>query len=159
MASRFQNLRPGVLILALGMLAILSACSDARYILQTADPRGGAGAPPRLEAASLEDWAASRAHSLETLEAAIFGGAPARSEIRRVSHRVADAAAFNGAGRLEEHVLELSGGDLAAPVRLTLALAIPAEVHGPVPVILAPNECGNAFALRTGALAPTQGPS
>lgn len=150
-------IRLAMLGLACALLTILSACSDARYVLQTADPRGGGGAPPLVEASSLEAWAAMRPHALETLEDTIFGRAPAPAEIRLLDRRIADDAAFGGAGRLEEHVLELSGGELETPVRLTLALAIPANADGPAPVILAPNECGNAFALRSGALTPAQG--
>jgi hypothetical protein len=136
-------------ILALAAGLCLAGCSEARYVFNTADPRGdGPAASPALPAESLDAWRAARPDILAAVEQTLFGGAPAPGRVKTISRRLADPQAFDGAGRLEEIELELSGGDLDAPLRMTLALALPNGRRGPAPVILIPNECGNAFALQ-----------
>jgi len=136
---------------------LLAACSDARYLLDTADPGGrGPEAAPPLAAETLEAWERARPAIETAVSQTFFGPPPAPSGVRVLSRRLVDAQAYDGAGRLEEVRLELSGGALTAPLIVTLALGLPSGASEPAPVILMPNECGNNFALRRSDLAPAR---
>lgn len=95
---------------------------------------------------SAEDWMARRAPLLRAaFQNFIYGAPPAETAPQIVSRRLIDAAAFGGIGRLEE--LSLTIESERGRVAFALLLATPRDHGGALPVVIAPNFCGNAAAL------------
>lgn len=152
---------------ALILLVVLSvsACAvltDARYVVFPAParlPPSAVAAEPGLlgpgygQAAihSAEAWQDQRSTALLALfKSEIYGALPVDGSVRIEAVEVVDEAALSGSGRLERwHVALDHGSDMFA---LDLALLLPMDTDGPVPVFLVPNECGNRYALQTDAL-------
>ena len=160
-------LRFAAITLALALLAGLAWAwtSDARYVMQTAPVHPQTSAePPVLAAghgsgpvATVQDWRERRAPALREIFAAeIYGRMPAPAPVRITERRTIDAAAFNGAGRLEELTVavEAPGG----VIETRLALVTPADADGPAPLFLLPNDCGPRFALRRDDLSAPSSP-
>jgi len=144
-----------ILLLAAALAGFAAACTPARHIVMTADPaaRGPAASPPLMAAgfgqdaiASPEDWRARRPVLLEALDAHIYGAAPPSAQVRLAASTIIDPAAYDGAGRIERHELDITLEN-GRTVTLTLALVIPLNRPGPLPVILFPSDCGLAAAL------------
>jgi hypothetical protein len=93
------------------------------------------------------DWIDRRAPLLRAVfQNDIYGELPAALPPARSHSRLIDARAFDGAGRIEEVTLFLTGADAA--IRLDVLLVLPSsETFHSAPVVIAPNFCGNRAAL------------
>jgi len=159
------RLRPLILTLAIvslaaGFAAYLSACTPVRHLVMTADmtARGPAVSPALLApgfgqdaVTSLQDWRSRRPALQSALDEHIYGAAPPPAQARLIASTLIDPAAYGGAGRIERHALEFVFED-GRTVTQTMALVLPLNAPGPLPVILIASDCGLAAALETEAL-------
>ena len=100
-----------------------------------------APAHPTLSPASLEEWQAGQADLRAAFEREVYGVWPRRSDVEVTGHDVLDGAAYDGAGRIEQYALEMGG------IRTHMAVVMPADAEGPVPVVMMQMFCGNVPAL------------
>ncbi|MBL8536939.1 MAG: hypothetical protein JNM59_06000 [Hyphomonadaceae bacterium] len=101
------------------------------------------GDPPITSA---EEWMVRRAPLLRAaFQNFVYGSPPAATPPAIARRRVIDEHAFGGLGRLEELQLVVHGprGDAS----FALLVATPRQIRGSVPVVIAPNFCGNAAAV------------
>jgi len=102
---------------------------------------GPAAAPALAGTQSLEEWQQARQTIANQLDATFYGAAPPGAVVQVTRRQVIDTGAYENTGTLELIELELTlenGGH----GRISLGLAIPNHVEGPIPVILIPGECG-----------------
>jgi hypothetical protein len=107
-------------------------------------------ATPSLDGIDVTSWEAGRADLQQVFLDTVFGAIPAAVPTRIVSHELIDAAAFEGVARIEQYTLDMAG------IETHLALVLPANATGPVPMIVMQNFCGNSIAL--GGRADIAGP-
>jgi len=92
------------------------------------------------------DWTDRRAPLLRAaFQEHLYGAMPAARAPIVEAHTVVDEAAFGGLGRVEQITLRLEGDDER---RFNVALAIPNDAEGPLPIILMQTFCGNAAAFH-----------
>lgn len=146
--------------LIIGLAAVIAAlCSAACTPLTLAwadmDGSGAAAQPPIFSgfggaAPTLEQWRNEEAPRLRrAFEAHVYGAMPEASETRVIEHRLLDAAAFGGLGRLEEYKIEARatfGGVTrstldAEPDGLIVDLLMPTGAAAPAPVIMMETFC------------------
>lgn len=146
-----------IVSLAAALAVWVSACTPARHLIMTADrhARGPAASPPLMApgfgqdaVSSLAGWQARRPALLAALDEHIYGAAPPLARVRLTASTLVDAAAYQGTARIERHALEIILED-GRTVTQTLALVLPANASGPLPVILVASDCGIDAALGT----------
>jgi hypothetical protein len=125
------------------VLRVAPTQPDAALSLST--PLGAFQGDPPVRAAS--DWTERRAPLLRaSFQAQVYGALPAVVPARETSTRTIDEDAFGGVGRIEEVSLSLAGP--SGPIPIDILMALPrSSANQPVPVVIAPNFCGNRAAL------------
>lgn len=133
--------------------ALLSAYGCVNMVLPAVPNAvtGDAARPAALAAfetdppvASVANWTERRAPLLRAaFEREVYGVFPEAGAPTISDRTVVAEAAFGGRGRVEQWTVNL--GEAGA---FNLALAIPTDAEGPVPVILMQTFCGNAAAFR-----------
>lgn len=104
---------------------------------------GAIGADPPV--LSVMDWRDRRAPLLRSQFArAFYGDEPLATPPRVVRRTLIARAAFGGLGKVER--FDLAVGSVHGDVVFSMLLASPEATAGPVPVVIAPNFCGNAAA-------------
>lgn len=130
------------------LLGLAASCSPARHLMRTASPGGtGPAATPPLAASTYAEWAPARERWLAHLASELYGPAPPAGTVSVQARELVDPNAYGGLGRLERVQLDIRTPDAPEPLQQTLALVLPVEAVGPVPVILVPGECGLAVQL------------
>jgi len=113
-------------------------------VLPKVSARHGGDTPPaalNLAGDTRAGWEAERAGLREAFQREVYGTWPEAGRAGILSHTVIDAAAYDGAGRIEQYTLELAG------FTTHLATVMPAAADGPVPVVVMQMFCGNRAAL------------
>ena len=127
----------------------LSGCVEATIAWTSMKPDGPAASPP-LSYASAADWEATGAPEARAkLQKSVYGMMPDRTESRVIERKTLDAAAFGGAGRLEEYRIgaSMTFGDVTVEARsasgdgFIMNVVSPATGDGPFPVILMETFC------------------
>lgn len=142
----------GRLVACALLLAVAGGCARLPLARASLDVTGEAARPPALAAykeappvESVADWERARAAMLrEAFQRHIYGYFPDASETRLLDKRVLDAAAFGGAGVLEEYKLQVAAtfDDEAADSDVfRMDLLLPARIDRRVPVILIQTFC------------------
>jgi len=150
---RMKRFWLGIIILA--SLALLSSCSGARVLMQTAPskPKGALASPPII-AQSIEDWSAQKADIRAKLEREIYGEMPRNFETSIQARRT--LAEHNYDADIEElslitlQIIDESGGASGAPARTAeriieyqAVLVLPKNAVADTPIIMMENFCPN----------------
>ena len=134
-------------IFVAGLIALSGGC--AKMTLAWADLSGdGPDAAPALfadGAPTVEEWETQQAPALRAaFEAYVYGAMPDASSTQILSQRTIDAAAYGGAGVLDEYQLVASatfGGETRSTKPFFIDVLLPAGASGPVPVIMMESFC------------------
>ena len=151
-----------VRVLALMLLALaVGGCAKLTLAWADLDPDGVIAAPPALgvfagagPVASVEGWEKKRAPLRAAFEREVYGKMPEASTTRVLDHKILDAEAFAGKGRLEEYRIEASAtfGGVSVTTQnafeesfgvdgFFMDVLLPSNADGPVPVILIQTFC------------------
>ena len=143
----------GIIILA--SLALLSSCSGARVLMQTAPskPKGTLASPPII-AQSIEDWNAQKADIRARLEREIYGEMPRNFETSIQARRTLTEHDYDA--DIEElslitlQLIDESGGALGAAagtaeriLEYQAVLVLPKNAAADTPIIMMENFCPN----------------
>jgi len=101
-----------------------------------------------------DDLTTGRDTLISNLEDHVFGPFPVGIESRLISRRTVDDDYANGAGRLDELLIELGPEGAANAVRFHLGLALPKTIEGPAPLIINQSFSNNRRAFASNALTP-----
>jgi hypothetical protein len=146
---------------AFAALVSLEGCAKLTLAWADLDAAGPTAAPP-LETASLQEWESRGAPAARALlQEYVYGYFPdfTRSEI--LDHRVLNADAFNGKGRLEEYRIGADAGFSGVNVGVKserygagflVDVVVPKDAKGPVPVILMETFCPRSDTLPDPAI-------
>lgn len=127
----------------------LSGCVEATIAWTSLKADGPAAAPP-LAYASVSDWETNGApDARRKLQQSVYGAMPEETASRIISKTTLNAAAFGGAGRLEEYRIgaSMAFGGVAIEARsdgddgFIMDVVSPATGDGPFPVILMETFC------------------
>lgn len=149
-----MSLRRWALLVIAAVIIGLHGCVSTLLPRVDIDAEGPQARPDALAAlgddpavATSQDWTDRRAPLLrEAFARAIYGAAPRAGGAAQVlERRMVDPAAFDGAGRVEELLIDARPPQGAA--RFNLILVTPVDAAGPVPVIVMQNFCGNRAAM------------
>ena len=150
---RMKRFWLGIIILA--SLALLSSCSGARVLMQTAPskPKGTLASPPII-AQSIEDWNAQKADIRARLEREIYGEMPRNFETSIQARRTLTEHDYDA--DIEElslitlQIIDESGGASGAPARTAeriieyqAVLVLPKNAAADTPIIMMENFCPN----------------
>ncbi|MEQ8934990.1 MAG: hypothetical protein RIE56_04280, partial [Amphiplicatus sp.] len=135
-----------------GLIIAPGGCAQVSLAWASFDVTGPSATPPVLGAfegaapvETVAQWEESRAPALrEAFQRHIYGYYPDASETRVLEQRTLDAAAFDGAGLLEEYSLQISAtfDDEAVDADVfRMDLLLPVNAAGPVPVVLIQTFC------------------
>ena len=142
------------------LVGLAVSCSPVRYIMMTASPTGaGPEAQPPLPGVDdgLSGWLQARPDVDLLISQTLYGAPLPPGEVRVTEHRLIDANAYNGAGRLEMLKLSITlpGNGQGA---IDLALVLPNSSTEAAPVILIPSDCGLQAQLRRSDIPPNRNP-
>ncbi|MEQ8177892.1 MAG: hypothetical protein RIA10_06105 [Amphiplicatus sp.] len=140
-------MRQAKLVFVACLMILAGGC--AKMTLAWADLSGGGpdASPPLFadETPTAEDWETKQAPARRAaFEDYVYGAMPDASSTEIISHRTIDAAAFGGAGVLEEYELVASatfGGETRSTKPFFIDVLAPAGASGPVPVIMMESFC------------------
>jgi len=144
-----------ILIYAFAFVLVMSplgGCARLTIAWASLDVTGSEARPPVLgpfegdrEVSSVEDWTDRRAPALrEAFQRSIYGYFPDHSDTRVIEHRTVDAAAFGGAGSLEEYrviVAATFDGEAADTEEFWIDVLLPARRASPAPILLMQTYC------------------
>tara|TARA_R110000868_G_scaffold53249_3_gene167343 strand:+ start:13134 stop:14357 length:1224 start_codon:yes stop_codon:yes gene_type:complete len=134
-------MRKALLIVCFVLLPLMTVGCVSMALPRVPAQLSAEAATPSLDTVGLAEWEAGRAGLQQTFLDEIYGTMPAPVPTRIVSHELIDAAAFAGVARIEQYTLDMAGYETH------LALVLPANATGPVPMIVMQNFCGNSIAL------------
>lgn len=161
----WRVLRQTALVLTALVILLVAGCAlltDARFVVLPAPSRlpsdSEPARPPLLAPGygqdalvTVHEWNSRRRPALLSLfQSDIYGAVPEAVTVHVDRVDLIDETAFDGLGRLENWTVILGTPD--GPVELDLAVVLPHDIQGPVPVFLVPNECGNRHALQADTL-------
>lgn len=156
-------------VLMLGFALLLtSGCVKLTIAWADLSAQGPIAAPAALDGfgaagpvTRAEDWTTDRAPILrQAFQDHIYGVLPEASSTELIESRVLDAAAFDGAGRLEEYVLRSTltfNGVTQKTPRYVMNVLYPNNRTGPVPVILKQSFCPRWSTIPHQAVARPEG--
>lgn len=138
-------------LVAGGLLAAsgLAGCAAVNLPNVSLTATGPDATPPVLGAlngdgpvTSASDWLDRRAPALrQAFQAQVYGAMPAPVAAEVKDRQVLAESAFGGRGRLENWLV------VAGPAQFNMAVALPRDATGPVPIIVMQNFCANPAAL------------
>lgn len=137
------------LILGLGVTIGMVACTQLGLNYASLETDNKPDAWPPLDLQLLQN---DRDGILRGLETHVFGPVPQGIPSRVIQRRVVDKNYANGTGILEEVLIGI--GEYDEERRFNLAIAIPKNASGPVPVIINQTFCPNRVTFRSNDLSP-----
>ena len=137
------------LILGIGVTIGMVACTQLGLNYASLETDNKPAAWPPLDVQLLQK---DRDSLLRGLETHVFGPVPQGVPSRVIQRRVVDENYANGTGVLEEVLIGI--GEYDEERRFNLAIAIPKNASGPVPVIINQTFCPNRITFRSNDLSP-----
>ncbi len=140
----WRKKRTWLALSGLGLLLLLNSCTATRVLMQTApsSPNGPAASPP-INISSKDEWIAKRPDILAQFEKYVYGQIPNSISIQQTSAADIDGLHFDGSSVLSTRQYSVLNNGQDTGREFGIVIARPANMNGPVPLIIMQNFCPN----------------